>query len=239
MLSQYAYTKAASAAVFDPATLTLTSWLRDYAGSSPWSGTASAGGSGSVTFSGGTPPSAGTALNSHGTADFNGSTQTLASSVNITSLVSNGAGSLVALFNARTAAADPGATAPYNSPAFLVDVGVGDFDFGYNASGVRGGYYNGTTWNSPVAAANTGNWHLAQMRWDGTTLGIRVDGGSWQNVSFTAASLFATPGTMGQAFGASYFDGRVAEFLTAQSALADATFDNIKSYVNSRYALSL
>lgn len=226
-------------ATFDPATLSLTGWWRDYPGASPWGGTASAGSSGSHAMAGGSAPSAGSTLNSKPTADFNGLNQAIASSVNIPSLISNGAGSLVALFNARTAAADPGATAPYNSPAFLVDVGVGDFDFGYNASGVRGGYYNGSAWNSQVAAANTGSWHLAQMRWDGTTLGIRVDSGSWQNVSFSAATLFATAGTMGQSFGASYFDGRVAELMTAQSALSDPNFDSIKSYINARYGLSL
>jgi len=36
-----------------------------------------------------------------------------------------------------------------------------------------------------------------------------------------------------------FFDGRIAELMAADSRFSDAQFDNIKSYINTRYALAL
>jgi hypothetical protein len=74
---------ASGGAVFDPATLSLTGWWRAAYAGSPWAPTASAGTSGTANRdlgvdSGAATPSVGTALNGLDTADFDGSTQSMA-----------------------------------------------------------------------------------------------------------------------------------------------------------------
>jgi hypothetical protein len=224
-----------------PAQFSATLWQRDYAGTAPWAGTSSAGTSGSNSLvTGGSNPSSGTALNGHGTALFNGTTNTLTTSVNITSVVSNGAGSCLALFNASAAAADPGASLVYKNPPFLNDGGAGNFNFGYTTSGVRGGYYNGVAWDSVAQAAATASWHLAQMKWDGTTLKVRADSGAWVPLPMAAVSaLTATPGQIGlNAFGGVGLSATVAELLALQSTLSDANFDKLRGYYATRFNLS-
>jgi len=44
---------------------------------------------------------------------------------------------------------------------------------------------------------------------------------------------------LGRNYATAFFDGRILEVGAAPSALSDATFDDIKSYVNSRYGLAL
>lgn len=227
------------AATYDPAVLALTGWWRAGFGGSPWVGTASTGASGSRDLTEATnPPSAGASQNGFTTADFDGTDDKLSNGTLITSFVSDAAGSIAVLFNADTAAADAGASTFYNNPALVAETG-GRLAVEFSTAGVGIGTYNGSSWNAVRAACGTGGWHLAQARWNNTTIEVRVDSGSWQTLARTlvlsADTLLIgrTPST------AAFFDGRVLEVLAAQSRLDDTTFNDIKSYVNARYALAL
>lgn len=51
--------------------------------------------------------------------------------------------------------------------------------------------------------------------------------------------MTAFPLRIGTAYNGSFFNGRMAEIGMAKEALSDEVFDNIKSYINSKYGLSL
>lgn len=231
---------------FDPATLPLELWLRgSYTapGSDPrWTGTSSAGGSGSRNLTEATNyPAAGSALNSFTPADFDGSNDKLANSTAITSLISLTAGSAVCLFYADTAFTDLGASQYYQNPSFLVNATDGYFGFGFSTSGVRLGSYDASNgFNSIAVACGTGAWHLAQARWNSTTMEVRVDSGAWstfsKQIQTSANGIYV--GTSYAAAGG-YFDGKIMELMSAQQRFTDDQFNNIKLYVNTRYGLSL
>lgn len=225
-------------AAFDPATLTLTGWWRANYGGSPWAGTASAGGSGSQSLSNANAPDVGGAVNGFTPADFvPANSDQLTSATAINSLVSEAAGSIVCLFYADAAFADGGAASYYNNPSFFAHQINGYLGLGFSTSGVRFGSFDTTSgsFNSIAVACATGGWHLAQARWNSTTLEVRVDGGSWSTLAKAV-----TLNTDGIRVGVSYnvtnfFDGKILELMTAQSRLSDANFDSIRSYMNARY----
>lgn len=228
-------------APFDPATLTLTGWWRAAFSASPWVGTASGGSSGSRNLTEATnPPSAGTALNGFAPADFDGTNDTIASGLAVDQFVTAGAGMCACLFNADAAAADAGATTAYLNPSFLAHNVTAEVYFTYSSSGVRLGCYNGTDQNSFAAACGTGAWHLAVGTWDSSTLYLSIDGGSFTTlsrvVSLSASGALAT----GRNYNSTaFFNGRIAELMFGAFTANATHVANIKSYVNTRYGLSL
>lgn len=81
---------------------------------------------------------------------------------------------------------------------------------------------------------------MIQARWTGASLELRVNSGAWQTIAST--SQYAVTGGMwvGPNYSqAAWLSGRVMDEITASSAFDDATFDNLKSYVNTRYGLNL
>lgn len=229
--------------MFDPATLALTGWWRaSYAGS-PWVPTASAGTSGANgnLTEATNPPATGAAVNGLTSADFDGAASRLGNASTMATLF-DADGSLAVLFYADTATADSGATNPYTLPQLL---GSADdyICLAFGSGGVRFGFYATAygTWESAAVTAATGAWHLAQAKFDGANYSVRVDSGAWTTTAHAySPDLGAGPLIMGRNGGGTvFFDGRILEAFTSDAALADADFNSIKSYVNSRYALSL
>lgn len=227
------------AATFDPATLALTGWWRaSYAGT-PWVGTASAGTSGSRNASEATnAPAVGTALNGYDTADFEEADFDYLDTATVGTLFTAAAGSCAFLIRAESVRADQAAA--YDESAIWLDGSTQTCGLFIAASGVRAGGYNGG-WNyTAYQALATSTWGLAQMRWNGTNLESRVNGGAWQTV---ACGNLTTSGMVqlgrNSVNAAGYFDGLMAEVMTAASRLSDDDFDDIRSYVNARYGLSL
>jgi hypothetical protein len=74
------------------------------------------------------------------------------------------------------------------------------------------------------------------MRWNGTTLGTRVNGGAWQS---TARGNATTSGAV--QFGrnsitsAGYFDGLMREIMCAAAHWTDEEADNIYAYLKATY----
>lgn len=82
-------------------------------------------------------------------------------------------------------------------------------------------------------------WHLIQWNYDGTTLKIRVDGGSWASVAATALD----PTGLGQslalgvtAYSTAYV-GKIAEIGLLASSLSDANHNNVIAAVNTEYRM--
>lgn len=232
-----------ASAIFDPSTLSLTGWWRASYGGTPWSPTSSAGTSGSDgSLTTGVAPSVGTAVNSLTPATFNGTTQYLVNSNAISTFFDPGgaAGSIAILFNASSAASDGGA--PYTTnPGLMSSAGGGYLIIGYSTSGldVAAHQFSGYTSLSGIAAA-TGAWHLAQIKWDGSSLNARVDSGSWSSTSFGSIDLMSETLQVGSNLdNTKLLAGSILEVMTAATSLSNTTFDNIKSYMNNRYALSL
>lgn len=211
---------------FDPGTLSLTAWLRNYSGD-PWSGTTSVGTSGSNTFTDAVnAPATGTALNGSGTADF-ASVNTLTPDGTVNTYFDSYALSGWVLTKLDSA----------TSPYFLYDINA-IFSLYASSSTLYLELNLGAT--SVSKAISTGSWALVTFRYDGSDLQIGVNeapgaSGGGSTTSYTD-SLSNLTGTL--TFGAD-LDGLVAEVGLSDTALTNQDFADIQSYVNRRYGLSL
>ncbi len=223
---------------YDPAGLPLTGWWRaSYAGS-PWTGTASAGSSGSKNLTEATnPPAAGTAVNGLTPAAFDGTNDRLANATAMSSIFTAAAGTFVVI--AKTNAAAAPAAGPYDDPTFFSDPAIGAVGLGWNTSGVRAFLTDGS-YKTATIAQGTGSWFMACMRWDSANLSLDINGGATTNVAAGAISNVTGTLRIGANYAAAAFlNGSILEVMTAASKLTDTDRNNIKSYFNARYALSL
>jgi hypothetical protein len=186
-------------------------------------------------------PSTGPAQNSLVPALFDGTNDKLTSAINFDQFCSQGAGSIWVLFYAVAAGADAGAGSRHTNKGILCnDTGLTTFNLTYSTSGVAVSLFgSGAAWVERVAAAAVGQYHLAQVRWDGVNLGLRLNSGAWDNVAMAAAALGASPLVIGKNWNAAFANVRILDVGTAQSALSDGNFNNVKSYCNNRYGLLL
>lgn len=224
-------------AVFDPATLAATIWVRGSYADSPWTGVASAGSSGARNLTEATnKPSAGTAVNGFAPAVFDGSNDILANATAISTLLGS-AWSCAILVKpvANSMAADAASLDMASDTGGYWGIGTWDnsgdkfvvsqFDSAYRTREV---------------AITIGSWNLCQAVWNGTTMKARVNGGAWTATTAVAAFGDAT-GTiqLGKAFNANFGNNQILDWMLAATAFSDATFDNILSYARARYALAL
>lgn len=227
---------------FDPSSLGLSGWWRASYSGVPWSPSNSAGTSGSNGTLGASvvAPTTGSAVNGFTPAVFNGSTQAFApNTAGSTDLITASALTAVVLFNASSLAAQ--AANFYDDAALATDNG-GNWGLMVNSSGVRAGVFDSSTHQTTAISVGTGAWHMAAMRFTGGTIKCRVDSTDAANVTsvgniggFPASTPF-----FGKNFAvAAFYAGSILEIMTVKSALADSDLANIKSYFNSRYALSL
>lgn len=222
---------------FNPATLSLEGWWRPNYGGSPWSGTASAGGSGSRNLTEATnPPSAGTAINGLTPANFDGTNDKI-DGAGWSTFVLNTAGSIIVLFNADTAALV--SLGPFDNPG-LVESNQGD-GVCFSDSGFGHSFHDGT-WHHNVVACATGGWHVGQCKWDASNSYVRVDSGSWTTLGHAGITdLSGTITRLGATYNlGAFYDGRIAEAMMSKTAFADAVFTSLVSqYFNPTYGLSL
>ena len=233
--------------VFDPATLALTGWWRaDFAGS-PWVGTASDGTSGDNDLSEATTPpdTLGDAINSLEPANFNGTNDVLASTAHLADFVGDSSSGWV-LFNADSAVADAGAGSRLSNPQFFGDQNQ-LLGCGFSSAGIHLAVFTTVGSTREVAiACGTGGWHLAQWRvTHQTRIELGLDSGAMQpNNDFSGEQLHGSRATIcrvgvrGTGI-TSFFDGRIAEIGVTNGALSDEDFTSIRSYINTRYGLSL
>lgn len=237
--------RGSSVAAIDPAALSLTGWWRaSYAGS-PWAGTASAGGSGSRNLTEATNPPGTAVVGGFTAADADGTNDVLNYTGTLDDLINANAASMWVLFNADTAQADAGAGNRINNTAFLAEGSAGFFSFGFTAGGVHVSWHNAGAYSELIIACATAGWHLAQFKYDagqaGAQLRLRVDGGAWSTASAGVldGGLTNAVKLLQRYFLGNFFDGKILDIGTADSALSDASFDGIRGYCNTRYAVSV
>jgi hypothetical protein len=236
------HTYAASAA-FDPSTLSLTGWWRASYSGAPWVGTSSAGGSGSRDLTEATnPPSTGSALNGLTPADFDGTNDTLSNATAISTLLSASAYFYWILFYADTASSNGSLGIAYDNRQLITDTN-GNWGCAISTPvadpTVQCWHWDGNS-NGVQLTIALNAWNLICCRYDGTNLRAKLNSGS---VSTQArGNIAATTGTLrvGTRWtGSVFYDGRIAEIGLAATAESDARFDDIRTYINARYALSL
>lgn len=232
------------AAPFDPASLALTGWWRAAYAGAPWAGTASAGASGSRNLTGGigVDPTVGATLNGLAGADFAAGPDILTTGLAGSSFFGASALSGWALVRADTVIADPGAGSRWTGNAIWGDSGATYLQLTMTAAGASLYLTNSGFGDEVTAACGTGAPHLIQYKFDGTDLKIRVDSGSWQTQAASAgpgSTIDDLTNNIRFGYQTNAFDGRMWDLGLINSVLSDATFDNIKSYVNTRYALAL
>lgn len=223
------------ASVFDPATLSLQGWWRDYAGSAPWAGTASAGSSGSNSLSAGTAPGAGTALNGHGTADFNGTTHYLTGAAMSTfQTTTNLSGwALYAIDTNDTNASW------CSNRGVLGTQGTCQLGVFHKSTGVVSLGMEVPSIVTVEQAVGAGTYRLVQWKANGTNLYIRENSAAFTSAAGGTNTSLAANLNVGRSPNSQYFDGRIAELGMSTSFFSDTEMDQVKSYINSRYGLSL
>jgi hypothetical protein len=228
--------RSGTAPTFDPATLSLTGWWRASFSASPWTGTASAGASGSRDLTEATnPPSTTTAVNGFVPALFDGVNDRLVGANN-SNFVATNAGTFFGLIKPITSAAD-NATVYLNKPIF-VDTTQALMGAGFSNNGFRPYLVSGT-YKSLSIAMSIGSWHFVAMTWDGSALFGRVDGVT-DTIACGSVTIGNTPIHFGTTYDGSIFANMQAlELGFATTALTDANLLSIKSYMSSRYGLTL
>lgn len=233
-LSLYAMGRSA----FDAASLPWELWTRDSFTASPWTGTASAGDSGSRDLTEAVfPPGVSAALDGFTSPDFDGGNDRLVNATSMTSLISVAAGTIAVMFYADAAAADAGANAYYNNPGLFSDTSA-RLALSFSNSGVRLGSYNGATFDTAaVVACGTGAWHAAIARWDNTTMELSIDGGTFTTGARTIASdISAATLIVGANYNSAvFFNGRIREILAGQFRASDGQASNLYAYLKARY----
>lgn len=239
--------QSAGAAVFDPATLSLTGWWRAPFSASPWVGVASAGASGSRNLTEASdPPTAGTATSAGASADFNGTTSRITAPGTMSDYVGASAGSSWALVWIDAIDTDAAVGASYNNDAIWTDslafIGL----YLRQTGPVMHGFFfdSGNADKTVVGSISTGAWALLQMRWDNTNVSVRMNGGAWVDRTNGTGAISAAFGAAQMRIGRSYnntkfLDGRLAELAFADSTLDDDTFTNILSYARAFHGVPL
>lgn len=229
----------AAPAAFDVADLTWSLWVRAPYGGSGWSGVASAGTSGSKNLATLTnAPDVGAALNGLDGADCDGVNEAFNYTGGTADTVIASAAYTYVIACVPRSPAAPGGVA-YDDDIFFGDNG-GVFGLGYNnnsGGAFRAFHDDGAVKTTASVACSADAFHTIAVRYDGTNLKIRVDGGSWTSV--TAGNVAATLSTvvfqLMKNYTTKYADGVLYEILVSQSSLSDGDIAGTEAYLDDRY----
>lgn len=221
---------------FDPATLQASIWVKQTYAGAPWAFSASAGPSfwlGSFTSNTGDPTVA--SLNGYDVASYNGTQSLRALNAYSDTIYRPTAGGIIALFRPTAAAADTGSI--YDNAAIIAD-SAGNTGLTYTSSGFRG-FVSSSGYQSVLSAKPTGSWYLVMLRWDGSTLGLTVNSDSEVTTACGAVNLNGAYQLTGNGYASNFITGQVAEIMTLPVTPSLIDYAGFKSYVNTKYALSL
>ncbi len=233
MRMPFAFFKAADDD-FDPASLTATGYLIDYAGE-PWEGTASAGTSGDHDFIKSIEePGIGADFGTHPSADFTGDDYLLGDSVSLGDLIDIDSYTFDFIVEMDDNAVPTGSH--YDDPCLLGDVTNGEIYVTFTDDGVRAGHYDGLFFNvtDPVALG-TGTKASVQVVYDGADVKLRVNAGLWETVAadpMQSGAMSNVP-IIGAGYAATNkINGRIARWMTFDSALDESVLDAL--YANAQ-----
>lgn len=222
------------APVFDPATLSLTAWNRNFGGL-PWAGTASAGSSGSRSIPNGTSGS--TTLDGSGVLTLNGSTQSVSDNGNaVSAYLSASAYTLILLCRPKSPAAP--SVGIYDDKQIWGSPGISHHGLAWSTSGVAMWHFDGGARNvTPWVASAANTWAMIVGRYNGTNIETIVNGGTPQSIASGNAASFGS-GVFGLGLdytSANFCQVDVAEVMAASTALSDPNLADILSYFQATY----
>jgi len=246
-------------AVYDPAavdfsiaTLNLSLWTRSgnyNSGTSTWSGTASAGTSGSFSLvqQGANPtPTDGATLNGRNTVSFaRASSQRLSNASAISTILTASAYSGWALINNNSSDTAGTIAGSDGNDAIFADAG----SFWHITTSLTNGgvaqsaHWDGASFKGAEQTLTNSTWSLLQFYYDGTNTYFRVNSGTWQ-VGPTQGSITDVTGLLLVGCnwnGVAFFDGLMADLAIAPQVFTNpqTTFDSIKTELNTFHGLSL
>lgn len=222
--------------VFDPLTLSPTAWYKANYGGAPWADSSGNGRDATA----GVAPSVGIAWNGLNPANFNGSTQYLNLPGTLGTYMSAAAFSVWFVYYINSVPADPGAGNRYLTECLLSDADA-YFGLAITDSGITCEMADGIGAASSVttAFAVDASYHFGLLAYDGTTIRIGTDNNTeatevYGNIGATAGAL-----KLGANYDASaLIDGVLLEVGICNTNVWSSRA-NLRSYVNSRYALSI
>lgn len=248
MMSPLIWCGPSGAAVFDSTTLNLDGYWRansttgydNGGGSGIWLAVGSAGASGSngnCTEATNFPAEA--TLNGHTGPDFDGTNDMLGNSNAVSTFLTASRWWAACLFKVDSFTTNVAAV--YDNAALWQDAG-GFVGFSVKGSGASGTchiwQYDGTADDTSVSIS-TGTTYLAVGWYDGSNLNLIVNA----TTASTAASGNITSLTstlrVGRNYASAYHDGQIYELALSKSTYGSSEAASFKSYVNSRYGLSL
>ncbi len=242
---------------FDPTTLSLSLYCKtgNYVAGT-WTGTASAGSSSGrnlteatnypavapneVTCRVPTASSASRTLVHGAMPNFDGTNDKLAPAGTLDTYAAASTLSWWVLFYADKTVVNPGAGSHYTSPYLIGDAGTFAF-LAYDGAGVTGRVSDGSTFPEVTVTCAPGSWHLAQMKYESSLLYVRVDAGPWSYIATCAAiSDLTNVMLMGADYTSALFlDGKIAEVGITDTALSNATFNNIGASLAHEYDIDI
>ena len=218
--------------------LNLSAWCRASYTGLPWVAFPSAGDSGTngnPLTGGSSPPGVGTAQNGFTPAVFARASGNYAyGDIDASEAFTAGEGTIAMVFKGVSAEAPD--VNPELDAVLCRDNGA-SLLLTYTTSGVGIVADDGAI-QSVYETAATGSWHVVMARWNGTTLGIRVDGGAevttaCGSVAFSGGMLFGFPAIGG---GGSYPDVEILEIMFWQEDIS-SDYDDVRDYLVDRYAM--
>ncbi len=238
---------------WNPSVLAATQWLRGSYGGAPWSGTASAGSSGSRSFAAGTTsPTVGASVGGFTPASC-GATNSLVSATTMANMISASAYTLGVLIKVASTSVTVGSSTPFNDPSILADTGGGAYcGMSVSSSGIEPYHLENIvgTYTGPVAGAGagfaTGSWMLVFGTYDGTNLVASINSNAGVSLAKanvdTAFSASSGAAKLNENFNAAGSGGAVADYLEVfamASALSAANKTKYRLYCNQRYGVSV
>jgi hypothetical protein len=225
---------------FSPAALNLTNWQNGDYVTLPWAGTASAGTSGTVneiTWGTAADPTVGLALNGHDSAHYANAKISKLSETSIDNLITTTSYTVSALIYIVSAPAASLTTAYQHGMIFCSSQ---YFGVTYSTAGITVFHYTGA-FPAVTVPCSTGAWHLVDVRYDGTNVSIRIDGGAWTSGAVGNIIFGGDPQT-GRDY-PSYPPSGTADFylmerIVSKLQISDTDLDNYRGYINTRYGTS-
>lgn len=224
----------ASAATFDPSTLSPTGWWRGSYSGSPWVKTSTTGAN--LTQPTGTlTPATGAAVDTFTSADCDGTDDYLMESTNGFSwYIAASAGTILIPFRADVASA--AAANLYDDPSLLSDTNNA-FSMTFSSGGVGVAFYDGASWKGTRVAASATAWHMAKVRWNGSSVEVGVDSGAMSSTASSSLAVAVSNMSVGRAIisASAYFNGQIMEVFMKDTTLTNADISNYYSYLKARY----
>lgn len=220
---------------FDPASLPLTGWWRDFTGD-PWVSEASAGPSAGRELTG--TASVGATLNGHASAFYDGADEMVSDGgLVLSDFIDADEWFSWTLLEMDSLASDPGAGSRWNTTAVWGDNQATDVQVTIHAGGAST-FVASSSSEVTGSGAATSTPLIVFAKQVGGNIYVAINNGSW--VSDTSSNVAALTEVLALGRGAGgTIDGGMWDFGISKTAFDDTTRDNIRNYINARYGLAI